>query len=75
MESIYKILICSKCKKRTIVLTEEARDTENKNKYLACAHCGCKNISEENDSNDLRDCMKERRYKRIKGALRQVNYI
>lgn len=38
MESIYKILICSKCKKSTILLIEEVGDTKNKNKYLACAH-------------------------------------
>ena len=74
MQSIYKILICSKCKKSTILLTEEVEDTKNKNKYLACAHCGCKNFIKEKDSNDLRECMKERRYKRVKGALRQVEW-
>ena len=72
MESIYSVLICKKCRKSTIVLTEEAEDTKNKNKYLACAHCGCKKFTKEKICNDLRECMKERRYKRIKGALRQV---
>ena len=74
MESIYTILICKRCNKSTIVLTEEVEDTKNKNKYLACAHCGCKNFTKEKDSNDLRECMKERRYKRVKGALRQVEW-
>ena len=73
MESIYISYTCAKCKKTIILLREEVDDTKNKNKYLACAHCGCKNFIKEKDSNDLRECMKERRYKRVKGALRQVD--
>ncbi|MCQ2017271.1 hypothetical protein [Clostridium butyricum] len=73
MESIYKILICKKCNKSTIVLKEEADCTEKNNRYLACAHCGRKHFRKENESNDLRECMKERRYKRVKGYMRQVD--
>lgn len=73
MESIYKILICKRCCKTTVLLNDEAQDTRNKNKYLSCAHCGCRIFKKENKSDDLRECMKERRYKRVKGALRQVD--
>lgn len=72
MESIYTILICKRCNKSTIVLTEEANDTKNKNKYLACAHCGYKNFKEEIATDNAKECMKSSRYKRVKGALRQV---
>ena len=32
-----------------------------------------KSFRKENESNDLRECMKERRYKRVKGYMRQVD--
>ena len=72
MESIYIVLVCARCKKTIIVLKEEFEDTRNKNKYLACAHCGSKRVFKENETNDLRRCMEHNSYKRIRGALRQV---
>ncbi|WP_321993856.1 hypothetical protein [Clostridium butyricum] len=73
MESIYKILICKKCGNTNILLNDEVNKTLRSNKYLSCAHCGCKNFKSENNTNDLRECMKSNHYKRIKGYLRQVN--
>ena len=72
MESIYSVLICSRCNKTTIILKEEADDTKRRDKYLSCAHCGSKRVFKEKETNDLRICMKHNSYKRIKGALRQV---
>ncbi|MDU4320862.1 MAG: hypothetical protein E7I47_16330 [Clostridium sp.] len=72
MENIYVILICKKCRKSNILLENEVEDTKRDNKYLACAHCGSKKFVVEKATNNIRDCMKERSYKRSGGALRQV---
>lgn len=72
MENIYVILICKKCRKSNILLENEVEDTKRDNKYLACAHCGGKKFVREKATNNIRDCMKERSYKRSGGALRQV---
>lgn len=72
MESIYTILICKRCKKSTILLKDESDNTKKYGKYLACAHCGCKEFKEEKSTNNAKECMNSSHYKRIKGALRQV---
>lgn len=64
----YKILICKKCRKTTIVLTTEV----NKERYLVCSHCSSKNLKEENETDNFRECMKEHSYKRDHGSIRQV---
>ncbi|HBJ2623568.1 TPA: hypothetical protein LA827_003371 [Clostridium botulinum] len=73
MESIYIILICKRCKKTTILLKEEVEDTIKDRKYLACAHCGCKNLKKEKSTNNAKECMKSNHYKRVNGYIRQVN--
>lgn len=72
MESIYKILICKRCGKTNILINDEVNKTRKNDKYLACAHCGCKYFKKEKELNDLRECMNHNSYKRIHGALRQV---
>lgn len=64
----YKILICKKCRKTTIVLTTEV----NKERYLVCSHCSSKNLKEENETDNFNECMKEHSYKRDHGSIRQV---
>ena len=64
----YKILICRKCRKTTIVLSAEV----NKERYLVCSHCSSKNLKEENETDNFNECMKEHSYKREHGAIRQV---
>lgn len=64
----YKILICRKCRKTTIVLSAEV----NKERYLVCSHCSSKNLKEENETDNFNECMKEHSYKRDHGAIRQV---
>ncbi len=73
MQSIYIILICKRCKKTTILLKEEVENTIKDNKYLSCAHCGCKNFKKEKSTNNAKDCMKSNYYKRVNGYIRQVN--
>ena len=64
----YKILICKKCRKTTIVLSAEV-DSE---RYLVCSHCSSKNLKEENETDNFKECMKHTAYKREHGAIRQV---
>lgn len=64
----YKILICRKCRKTTIVLSAEV----NKERYLVCSHCSSKNLREENETDNFKECMKEHSYKRDHGSIRQV---
>lgn len=75
MESIYTILVCerSKCRKETILITEQVEDTLKKGGYVSCSHCGCKNVILKSATDDLRDCMDHSAYKRKRGALRQVH--
>ena len=58
MESIYTILICKRCNKSTIVLTEEVEDTKNKNKYLACAYCGSKRLMKVGETSEFKELFK-----------------
>ena len=72
MESIYTSYKCKRCKKETIVITEEEQRTLKEGKYISCAHCGSKHIVKEKTTDDLREIMTVRSYKRVNGALRQM---
>lgn len=72
MKSIYTNYKCKKCKNEMILITDEIEKIIADGRYLSCAYCGSKRIIKESEIDDLRECMKERRYKRVKGALRQV---
>lgn len=71
MLSIYISYRCRTCKKEFVLLSE---DVENmaKDRYLTCPYYNSQRINKENAADDLRDCMKERSYKREHGAIRQV---
>ncbi|MBU3107153.1 hypothetical protein [Clostridium gasigenes] len=73
MQEIYTILKCKGCHKSTILLNDEVNKTLNSGKFLSCGHCGCKKFNEEKATDDLRDIMKARKYKRNShGALEQI---
>ncbi|MDU2670386.1 MAG: hypothetical protein E7C49_00095 [Clostridium sp.] len=73
MQSIYKSYECSRCRKTTILLSEEVTGTINSGKYLSCAHCGCKKLLIHKSTDDLREVMKSRRYKRNNhGAIVEI---
>ncbi|WP_394870548.1 hypothetical protein [Clostridium butyricum] len=74
MESIYTVFVCerSKCRKETILITEQVEDTLKKGGYVSCSHCGCKNVTPIGATDDLRKCMDHAAYKRTHGAIRQV---
>lgn len=70
---IYEYFICKGCRKTTILLTSEVERTIAAGKYIACSHCGCRKLHAGGETDDLRECMQERRYKRNKhGALEQI---
>lgn len=71
MESIYTSYTCKRCKKETILITEEIEETLKEGGYISCAHCGNKKVVKEKVTDNLKDIMKERSYKRVNGALRQ----
>ena len=68
MLSIYSSYRCSSCSREFVLLTEEV---ERKEGYLVCPFCSSKKIKKENVADSLKECMQERSYKRVKGALRQ----
>ena len=72
MKEIYTVYNCSRCKKTTIILTNEVDDTIRNGNYISCSHCGSKRIHVQSKTNDLRQCMDHEAYKKINGKIRQV---
>lgn len=69
MLSIYTSYSCHRCRKEFVLLSQ---DLENMQGYLACPYCGNRNVKKQKATDSLRECMSERNYKRVNGALRQV---
>lgn len=72
MKGYYTSYECRRCRKETILITEELKKTLVAGQYISCAHCGCKNLGEEKVTEDLRECMDHASYKKVRGAIRQV---
>lgn len=70
MLSIYTSYACRTCKKEFILLSEDIENIGD-DRYLICPYCSSKRVNKEKTADSLKECMKERSYKRIKGALRQ----
>ncbi|WP_142414407.1 hypothetical protein [Hathewaya massiliensis] len=68
MLSIYTSYKCCGCKCEFVLLSE---DVEGMKGYLVCPYCSSRKIKKENVSDNLRECMSERSYRRIKGVIRQ----
>ena len=71
MKEIYTSYNCMRCRKETILFTDEVENTLKNSKYISCSHCGNKNLKHRTTTDDLRTVMNERSYKRHKGALTQ----
>lgn len=68
MLNVYISYKC-KCGKEFVLLTEEALNTKG---YLVCPYCSSRNVKVQGSSDSLKECMKERSYKRNRrGALEQ----
>lgn len=69
MLKVYSVYICLLCKKEMILLKEDIELNEKQNKFLRCPYCSSKKIKLENEEDSLKEVMKSRSYKRVKGAI------
>ncbi|MBO0573427.1 hypothetical protein EXQ42_00160 [Clostridium botulinum] len=68
MLNIYSSFLCKSCKKEFVLLSEEL---ESANGYLVCPYYSSRKVKKEDIADNLKECMNERSYIRIKGVLRQ----
>ena len=71
----YSAYKCKVCNKETILVKDQVKDTEKKNRYIVCSHCSSKKLVKEKDTDDLREVMSNRAYKREGGRLRQTRFV
>lgn len=64
MLSIYTSYKCRTCKKEFVVITEEIE----RDRYLVCPHYSSQRVDKEKATDSLKECMKERSYRRGKGG-------
>lgn len=69
--NIYSSYRCRTCGKEFVLLVEDAERQEKLNRYLVCPYCCSKRIDKEKVTDSLKECMSERSYKRVRGALIQ----
>jgi DNA-directed RNA polymerase subunit RPC12/RpoP len=70
MQSTYIAYECRTCRKEFVLLTEDV-DQMARDRYIVCPYCCSKRVDKEKVADSLKECMKERSYKRVGGALRQ----
>ncbi|MET7041794.1 hypothetical protein WBZ18_12860 [Clostridium botulinum] len=70
MLSIYTSYVCNCCKKEFVLLSE---DVEALKGYLVCPYCSSRKVKKERITDSLKECMSERVYKKVHGAIRQVS--
>ena len=71
MLSIYTSYKCRTCKLEFILLSEDV-DKMAKGRYLVCPYCNSKRVEVENAADSLKECMKERSYRKVHGVIKQV---
>lgn len=73
MLNIYTSYECRICRKEFVLLTE---DTERLpvNRYITCPYCNSRHIRKQRATDNLRECMQERSYRRVHGSIRQVKH-
>ncbi|ABS35067.1 hypothetical protein FDG46_17285 [Clostridium botulinum] len=69
MLSVYTSYICCNCKKEIVLLSE---NIEMFRGYLVCPYCSSRKIKKQKITDSLKECMQEKAYKRVHGAIRQV---
>ncbi|EGT5649381.1 hypothetical protein [Clostridium botulinum] len=70
MENIYTSYKCKICKCEFVLLTEDI-ESMNIGSYISCPYCHSKNIRKQQVTDNLKECMSQRSYKRKHGALVQ----
>jgi len=73
VKGYYTAYKCKGCGKEIILITSEVVSSKNTGRYISCSHCGCKKLIMEKETDDLREVMKARKYKRnSRGAIEQI---
>lgn len=72
MQSIYTSYKCRTCKKEFVALTEEVEEHKQLNKYLVCPYCSSKRLTKESSTDNLKECMGARAYRRVNGAIKEI---
>ncbi|OPJ58446.1 hypothetical protein [Clostridium oryzae] len=73
MLQIYTSYRCGVCSNEFILLSEEM-DKMRKERYITCPYCNSKKVQKIKVTDNLKECMNERVYKRIGGAIKQITY-
>ncbi len=68
MEPIYISYICNRCKGEFVLLKEQLNKFTGK---ISCPYCDSRNVKKQTVGDVLKECMQERSYKRVNGALRE----
>ena len=68
MLSIYTSYVCCSCRKEFVLLSQELESLKG---YLVCPYCSIRKIKKQKIADNLKECMQERSYIRVNGALRQ----
>lgn len=67
----YILYKCQNCNSEVILITDSLINANKNNRYVTCNYCSSKKLRLEGKYNSLKQCMEERSYKRIHGAIRQ----
>lgn len=70
MQSIYSSYECWTCRKEFVLLSEDVEQLAL-GRYVVCPYCNSKHVRKQKATDNLKECMKERSYKRVGGAIRQ----
>ncbi len=65
---------CETCKKETILIKDQVKNTFDKKRYIVCSHCSSKNLKVEKTTDDLREVMGGRAYRKEGGRIKQVRF-
>lgn len=69
MKPIYISIKCNRCSREFVLLVEQQERFKGE---LRCPYCSSSKLHTEKATDNLKECMGERVYKRVKGALREV---
>jgi len=70
MLTIYSSYKCKICHRDFVLLSEDII-TMAKDRYLVCPYCNSKRVGIDKTADSVKECMKERSYKRVSGIIRQ----
>lgn len=73
MDNLYQGYKCKMCKREMVLIKENVDTSIKHGNYLACAYCGSKVLVKTKSTDDLREIIKSRSYKRnSRGAIEEI---